>query len=784
MKTANNKMVLTVIILFTFLFCFALSCGGGGSKKNTQKDNDNNNGNNNYNTTGQNDDQSNDTTSTDDDVYDTSSGGNYDTTSGDDGTFDTTHTDDGFDTSVIPAYDTTKASRAIIGSDGGKLFSRDGKFILEFSPGTLDKNEEIVILSKDINTMPKQFTAIKPDNGYDLFPKELKLNKPVKVTFKLSEAVRITDSSFTIGIPLPAMSGGDKIVWFESCQIKVKDPIRLPIIKKLSRKLREPESYSGEVTGQMPDWANKSGGVGIGGTTTLGGTNGINIRTYVTPFMGIEMNFGFNLANVPPDPDEDISGTIEIIPAATFNQGIYGIYKLAYWQRGSISGILGFDYSALSTINDLPDNSSDASQIDISIKLGLPGEYFPTQYLSLYANAGIAIDFISQDDFFSDGVFRTGPNAEAPIVMTGNSEINNSSGANISLSGNLWGSAGFTVWFNRKNPQKSEPKGLFNLDPNRLYVAVANANGVLIHDILTGEVALNIFSPYSYMYGALFMHLPEYTNNFGKTSSDCFIGYGQIGSNTSFWYDTSFGMIVGSFGYWISDAWLPSYKTSSYDMNYGIVTHSNSGGGNVSWYKYNTTAAYWEKRTSLYSSWYSSDKINTAVSAQEGFDSFALVLTQGDLYAQPPVPGELWYGNINSQKGTKVGSVGNSSRRLRCVNGLCFVTNYASNTLSVIKWPNSSQKPDILYNVPVGNGPVGIHLGIDKDSTIHILTTGFNDNTYTITQVEPDGTLKSNKTTTLTNCNNPGHASFITKNKILITSYTDSIYVIVTRPKE
>ncbi|MBI4651387.1 hypothetical protein HY745_08920 [Candidatus Desantisbacteria bacterium] len=304
--------------------------------------------------------------------------------------------------------------------------------------------------------------------------------------------------------------------------------------------------------------------------------------------------------------------------------------------------------------------------------------------------------------------------------------------------------------------------------------AISHKNGISIHELITGAPVLDIPSTSSYMYGVLFMNSPEYINN-GNVRSDCLISYGFSGAYTSFWYETAFGeSTLSSANTEISDAWIPLKNTAGYNLNYGEVAHTNK---TVEWKQYNTTNHIWESRKILYSDWFATtNQFNMPVSAQGGFDSFALIVTQGF-----GIPGELWYGNINDTKGVKVGEVGTWPKKIRGVNGLCFVTNYQSNDLTVIKWPVSSIKPEILYNVPVGNGPVGIDLGIDKDSTIHVLTTGFNDNTYTITQIAPDGSLKSNKTTTLTNCNNPGHASFITKNKILITSYTDSTYVIVTR---
>jgi hypothetical protein len=183
-----------------------------------------------------------------------------------------------------------------------------------------------------------------------------------------------------------------------------------------------------------PDWADKNGAVGVGGNTTLGGTNGIHVRTYVSPLIGVEMTFGLSSQSVTVEPDG--GGGDTTTSATTIDLGLYGTYKLAYWQRGSLSAMFGFDYQSSSTSLDAPggDSDSDSSSSNLVIGLGLRGEYFPTQYLSLFADAGITIDPIDDSDV--DGG-----------RITGDSENNDYSGMDINIGADLWGAAGFTVWF-------------------------------------------------------------------------------------------------------------------------------------------------------------------------------------------------------------------------------------------------------------------------------------------------------------------------------------------------
>ena len=104
--------------------------------------------------------------------------------------------------------------------------------------------------------------------------------------------------------------------------------------------------------------------------------------------------------------------------------------------------------------------------------------------------------------------------------------------------------------------------------------------------------------------------------------------------------------------------------------------------------------------------------------------------------------------------------------------------------MSILKWADKASGTPVLYNtVNVGDGPISLSFKTDASSNIYVLTTGFNDNTYTITKFDTNGDVLSNTTTALTNCNNPGHAAFLGTDKIIVTSNTDSTYCIVTLPE-
>jgi len=181
--------------------------------------------------------------------------------------------------------------------------------------------------------------------------------------------------------------------------------------------------------GTAPDWANKAGSVGVGANTTLGGSSGLHIRTFVTPLIGIELTFGFGMESLRVEPDEDGETSLSSI---RFDIGLYGSYKLAYWQRGSLSTVLGFDVRTVSAKFESPLGDSDESTTDFLIGLGLQGEYFPTQYLSLFAQAGLEM-WLPTDD--------------RDLTVATADDTADYSGLHIGLGADLWGAAGFTVWF-------------------------------------------------------------------------------------------------------------------------------------------------------------------------------------------------------------------------------------------------------------------------------------------------------------------------------------------------
>lgn len=190
--------------------------------------------------------------------------------------------------------------------------------------------------------------------------------------------------------------------------------------------------------GTAPDWANKNGAVGLGFNTTLGGTHGLIFRTYVSPLFGLQGTLGFNFTTIDIDPSADVDNDDFTVKTSLFAVGIYATYKIAYWQRGSLSILFGGDIQAASSSIDAfgSDNDVDDSTTNVLLGIGLQAEWFPTQYLSLFGQGGLRMDFLGNDDVNS---FCSQAGVDCGDVEA--------SGFDISLPVDLMGAAGIVVWF-------------------------------------------------------------------------------------------------------------------------------------------------------------------------------------------------------------------------------------------------------------------------------------------------------------------------------------------------
>src|SRR5690606_6760671 len=115
---------------------------------------------------------------------------------------------------------------------------------------------------------------------------------------------------------------------------------------------------------------------------------GLHLRTYVTPALGLQLTLGFALDN----QTVDVGGTDTDVSAFSFRSGLHATYKLAYWQRGHLSALAGLNLVTRSESAEAGGvDLADESGLDLLVDLGLMGEFFPTQYISLFLQGGLSL---------------------------------------------------------------------------------------------------------------------------------------------------------------------------------------------------------------------------------------------------------------------------------------------------------------------------------------------------------------------------------------------------------
>jgi hypothetical protein len=130
------------------------------------------------------------------------------------------------------------------------------------------------------------------------------------------------------------------------------------------------------------------------------------------------------------------------------------------------------------------------------------------------------------------------------------------------------------------------------------------------------------------------------------------------------------------------------------------------------------------------------------------------------LVAMTGTPGKLVIADpaLQAPFGTvTVGNLGDDPRRVRCLAGVCAISNRTSNTLTLALWDGGANA-SITGTTAVGDGPVGVDLRALAGGTTAIASTGFDDDSYTITVVDSAAAVVASATTAVPEgCSQPSH---------------------------
>ncbi len=211
----------------------------------------------------------------------------------------------------------------------------------------------------------------------------------------------------------------------------------------------------------------------------------------------------------------------------------------------------------------------------------------------------------------------------------------------------------------------------------------------------------------------------------------------------------------------VSDASYLIGKSGGHQI---IVSH-----GGVSSFHYDEVAGSWT-RTILANS-VAGGALSTV--ARERADE-RLAVTDG-------MPGALYLltGDDPAVTPTKIADLENGPRLIRAAGRLAVVSNHDSDSLTLIRWELDGTV-EVLGSCAVGDGPLGIDVRLVPQG-IAIVSTGQNDNTYTITVVDPTTLVVVSKITkpVPTGLTGPAYASWFNDTQIMIAGNTSNNVALV-----
>ena len=135
----------------------------------------------------------------------------------------------------------------------------------------------------------------------------------------------------------------------------------------------------------------------------------------------------------------------------------------------------------------------------------------------------------------------------------------------------------------------------------------------------------------------------------------------------------------------------------------------------------------------------------------------------GVLVVMDGTPSQVWFHDRVDQfeTGSMVTTVGSDPRRMRGVGSVIGVTNFGSNTVSILTWDGASTVAN-HGQVGVGTGPIGLDAMPLGNGNVGFVCTSATDNTYNYIEVTTSGSVVSNISAALPEfCTGAKHAVFL-----------------------
>jgi len=616
-----------------------------------------------------------------------------------------------------------------LGAGGGILVSNDGKMTLTVPAGALAADTDIIIAEIGSDEADSKFDGFAISKAFSVEPDGLEFSSAVEL-------------SLTMDVETPTSK------YDEETPLSVS-PIIVLDLAPSDRELHLPDLA---IHADLPN-------------------NGVTIRgetEFIRPFIiGQPIGEG--------RPIMSLGAGVTITGPVVVNQSRQAVVKLEISEGLSVDlGSFAFDEDESSTFDfsiadgisivpdfsvDNPDGSIDFTFLPAfratesgtqSFNYGMTFSVSPT--LSTLDDLDINVDPIPKFSFDVD--YPTLPVLVQPSTTGNTSPAIGVYETELPLSEGLTVIVGLADWI---------------LDYT---LGVANGNGLTFLDI-TSEPAMQVANDSfaangNQYYGSVVM---KYQFKDGKEAGYEILLIGPEGGAISGWNSASndFGMMqIFGFGQNLTDA-----LAYGNNMNSEGYCYVNNTSNHVRLMKYSSESGYFISDGNLLSFPEAPGKVISAFVREAGS---VLVATEG-------TPGRLYLHDRSDfmEDPVAVATLGNSPRRIRSLNNVAAVSNFASGTLSIISW-SQGDAIAVTATVSVGDGPVGLDLLELDAGNIGIVSTGFNDNSYWVTVVSATGTLVSNTEYSMpAGITGPGHAVWLQdeNKRIAITGNTTGNLAVV-----
>lgn len=206
------------------------------------------------------------------------------------------------------------------------------------------------------------------------------------------------------------------------------------------------------------DWLDKNMGFGIGAGRTLGSGPGLSLRFFPVEVFGLELVFGGNSSKRSmqdlPTAANPTGGAEIITRESELAMSLFADFRFLRSNRSALSGYFGLGMVNSGVRGTYVQNVGGTqvgtkitdSFTDLHLSLGLRGEIFLYEFFSVHGRVGIDIDPFAdgEADYAGSPSNIPAPGTAPPVDTTDYGGID----IRIFDGGDLFGSFGFTLWFN------------------------------------------------------------------------------------------------------------------------------------------------------------------------------------------------------------------------------------------------------------------------------------------------------------------------------------------------